>query len=78
MMKQLEAELPDDQHELRAFAIELLLANQMFQDRCKEAIYELLEDKHRALNRCSLLEVNEMTFTYNLIAFVRTHSISFN
>jgi tryptophan 2,3-dioxygenase len=57
MMRQLEAELPDDVSELRTFAVELLLANQLFQDRCKEALYVVLEEKHQAWNRCMLLEV---------------------
>ena len=47
MMQQLQAELPDDPKELQLFAVELLVANQLFQDRCRvdtadQSIHDLL------------------------------------
>lgn len=35
MIEQIEDELPNDNITLKKFSIELLLANQLFQDRCK-------------------------------------------
>ena len=35
MIQQIEDELPNDILALKKFSIELLLANQLFQDRCK-------------------------------------------
>jgi hypothetical protein len=35
MIRQLEAELPNDVPTLKNFTIEVVMANQLFQDRCK-------------------------------------------
>ena len=35
MIRQIEFELPNDIPSLKTFSVELLLSNQMFQDRCK-------------------------------------------
>jgi hypothetical protein len=41
MIQQIEAELPNDIAALKQFSIELLMANQLFQDRCKVYIRTL-------------------------------------
>ncbi|KAI3633678.1 hypothetical protein MIR68_008625 [Amoeboaphelidium protococcarum] len=56
MIAQIEAGLPNDVASLKSFTIELLLANQLFQDRCKETIRQLIEEKHIALHKYRLLE----------------------
>lgn len=56
MIQQIESDLPNDVPNLKQFTIELLLANQMFQDRCKESIHQLVEDKHIAVHKYRLLE----------------------
>jgi hypothetical protein len=55
-MKNIEAELPDDISLLKSFSIDLLLTNQLFQDRCKETLHQLIEEKHVALHKYRLLE----------------------
>lgn len=41
---------------LKNFTVELLLANQLFQERCKEVIRQLIEEKHVALHKYRLLD----------------------
>lgn len=56
MIAQIEAELPSEVKSLKSFTMELLLANQLFQDRCKEVIRQLVEEKHIAFHKYRLLE----------------------
>jgi hypothetical protein len=56
IIKNIEAELPDDIQLLKGFSIDLLLTNQMFQERCKETLHQLIEEKHVALHKYRLLE----------------------
>ncbi|KAJ3107545.1 hypothetical protein HDU97_003850 [Phlyctochytrium planicorne] len=49
-------ELPQDPHTLRLLCTELIEAQETFQERCKEIILQLIEEKHIALCKNRLLE----------------------
>ncbi|KAJ3218223.1 hypothetical protein HDU67_006332 [Dinochytrium kinnereticum] len=50
-------ELPNDIPTLRAMCFELIEAQDKFQDRCRETILQLIEEKHIALCKNRLMEI---------------------
>lgn len=56
MISEIGQELPNDVDELKEFTIECLIANQLFLDRFKEILHQLIEEKHIALHKYRLLE----------------------
>ncbi|KAJ3055618.1 hypothetical protein HK097_009945 [Rhizophlyctis rosea] len=52
-----EAELPYDVQTLRPFCIDVIVSHSIFQERCKETIRQLIEEKQIAQHKNRLLEV---------------------
>ncbi|KAI9138851.1 ras guanine nucleotide exchange factor domain-containing protein [Paraphysoderma sedebokerense] len=50
-------DLPNDLASLKVLLVDLLISNQKFEDRCKETIHQLIEQKHIALHKNRLLEL---------------------
>ncbi|KAJ3293067.1 hypothetical protein HK104_004763 [Borealophlyctis nickersoniae] len=55
-MNEWESLLPHDIKIIRPFCLELLAVHTVFQERCKETIRQLIEEKHIALHKNRLLE----------------------
>ncbi|KAJ3035399.1 hypothetical protein HDV00_003997 [Rhizophlyctis rosea] len=51
-----ESEIPYDVETLRPFCIDVIISHSIFQERCKETIRQLIEEKHIALHKNRLLE----------------------
>jgi hypothetical protein len=58
MVMQIIMELPGDVSALKNMVVEFLLSNQLFQERCKGVIRQLIEEKHIAQYRYRLLDVS--------------------
>ncbi|KAG4085764.1 ras GEF [Neocallimastix lanati (nom. inval.)] len=50
------SELPDNVQFLKYYIMDLILMNETFQERCKESLYQLIEEKQIALHKNNLLE----------------------
>ena len=55
-LRNMEKYLPNDYQLLKGFAIEFILANQLFQERCKQAIYQVIKEKHEINYKRKMLE----------------------
>jgi hypothetical protein len=52
----LESQLPSDMIELKSLLMDVLINFTLFEERSKEAIMQLVDEKHRLLNRCRVYE----------------------
>eukprot|EP00842_Homolaphlyctis_polyrhiza_P006864 jgi/Hompol1/767/HPOL_001367-RA len=56
LLGQIDTDLPHDSSKLKALCLDLLINQSVFEDRCKEAIYQLIEERHVVLYKNRLLE----------------------
>ncbi|KAJ8329055.1 hypothetical protein O5D80_003008 [Batrachochytrium dendrobatidis] len=53
---QLDSELPSDPVKLKELCIELLIGQAIFEDRCQDALHQLIEEKHISMYKNRLME----------------------
>lgn len=53
----LQADLPNDLQQLKDLTTEMILSHMVHQEKCREWMYQLIDDKHVAQHRSNMLEV---------------------